>query len=270
MGFRMGGLRGQSARAWTIAVCVLAAAPATASAGNPGVVLGSPSYVLNGGGWGTPEPAVISNGGAPSGVLTEIRWRNWGEPIARGTARASLYKPGGTYYAQGGRALLRAKRIGTCPGQTAPAYTVLEVRLPPWPGGPPGSWFKWSGSKTICDYNDKDPSHQYPRWPGSCGYTGHEYGQQGEARDIAAYRVDCRRARRVVLRSRRLVSPSPSSGPRRACSRTGCRVRILRFRCHFQPIRQVDNDPLPSAFVQRVACRRGKATITWLYGRYPD
>jgi hypothetical protein len=166
---------------------------------------------------------------------------------------------------------LRAKQIGTCPNESAPAYTVLEVRLPPWPGGPRGAWFKWSGSRTTCDYMDTDPTHEYPRWPGDCRYTGSEYGLQGEARDIEAFRVGCPQARRVVLRSRKLVSPSPSFGPRHSCSRTGCRVRIRRFACRFFAIQRVDNDPLPSSGpVQRVACRKGRATITWLYSHYMD
>lgn len=246
------------------ATCVV---PVAASAqGVQPVVLGAADYAPYGGGWGTAEPSELSNGGVPSGVLTHIRWRDWGKPVARGVARASIYKPAGGYYPHGARALLRVSRIGQCPGTAAPAYTVLEVRLPTWPGGPPGGWFKWSGNATVCDNESDLPNYN----PGYCGYTGSEYGLTGQARDINAYRVRCARARRIALRSRGMVSPMSSHGRRRACGRTGCRVRIGRFRCRFQPVRQVDNDPLPSSGpVQRVACRKGTATITWLYSRYP-
>lgn len=251
-------------------LCAVAVGAAPAVAQDAGPVLGSSTYAMGGGGWGTAQPDALSNGGAPSGTLTAIRWRNWGEPVAKGVARASLYKPGGTYYGQSGKALLRAKGLASCPGDSRPAYTVLEVRLPSWPGGPPGPWFKWSGSMTVCDSDERDPRYENSRWPGNCGYTGTQYGLVGQARDIMSVRVGCARARRVAQRSRRLVSPSPLSGPRRRCGDTGCRVRIRGFRCTFRKVLyEADNDPVPTGgIVQRVACRRADATITWFYSRY--
>lgn len=238
--------------AGTLIPALMAAPPARAAE----VVLGSPTYVPNGSGFGTPHPSSIFNGGVPSGLVTHISWHAWGSKVATGTGRTSIYKPQGGYYAKSGKVSLRAENIGQCSGQSAPAYTVLLVREPPWPGGPLGSWFKWSGTKTICDYNEQDPRYEYPkRPPGDCGQLGKDY-KPADLFDIRAYRVSCSRARRVAVHSRSSF---------RNCKRNECTTRRDGFRCHWQALHSGETSPsLDAAYpVQRVSCKHGRSTLSW-------
>ncbi|HEX5594138.1 MAG TPA: hypothetical protein VFX35_12420 [Solirubrobacterales bacterium] len=130
----------------TVLVCLMAglavAEPASA------LVLGGKSYMPNGSGWGTAKPRAIFNGGAPSGAVDHIRWRNWGSRVASGRGRIALYKPGGGYYSKRGAIKLRAFEIGPCEGHRG--YTRLSVSVPNRPGGPFGPWQPWAGDPTIC------------------------------------------------------------------------------------------------------------------------
>ena len=113
-------------------------------------VLGSFSFAPNGKGFGTSKPRTIYNGGVPSGLVTQIRWRNWGSARATGIGKNAIYKPGGGYYARKATIHLRATRRGRCPNADRPAYRRLEARLPSRPGGKLGRWFLWAGANTIC------------------------------------------------------------------------------------------------------------------------
>ncbi|HEY3019716.1 MAG TPA: hypothetical protein VGJ32_05965 [Solirubrobacteraceae bacterium] len=229
------------------------------NAAGAGVVLGSPSYVTGGSGFGETAPSLISNGGVPSGVVTHIRWRGWGKATATASGRASIYKPQGGYFPPV-RVPLRATNIGHCPGQSARAYTTLFIRVPPWPGGPLGSWFKWSGSRNLCDYSDEDPRYK-KHWPGDCGSIGPNY-RPGDAFDISSYRVGCRRARRLARASRGKIPLGPS-----ACTRQGCARAVGAFRCHWQRIHPDETAPVDTAEypAERVDCTRGGATVTWWF-----
>src|ERR1044072_8493249 len=83
----MGGLGGAA---------IAGALPAAAWGAEP--VLGSPDYSPPyGSGWGTAAPTGLSNGGVPSGVLTDITWKHWGRKVAHGRASAAIYRPEGNY-----------------------------------------------------------------------------------------------------------------------------------------------------------------------------
>lgn len=236
--------------------CLVSGLLAPPSAQAVDVVLGSPTYVLHGSGFGTARPSTFFNGGAPSGLVRRIHWRHWGAATATGTGFTPLYKPQGGYFPKSGRISLRAKSIGHCAGQTRSAYTLLLFRIPPWPGGPLGPWLKWSGSRTICDYADTDPRYKYPKSPpGECGQIGKDY-RPGDLFDIRAYRVSCKRGRQVAVRSRRSY---------RTCSQTKCVTRKSGFRCQWQAARSGETSPsLDASYpAQRVSCRRGQSTLTW-------
>jgi hypothetical protein len=222
-------------------------------------VLGSPEYIANGEGFGAYAPTVISNGGVPNGIVTSVTWSGWGEAVARGHGRVAIYRPGGNYYPRV-RAPLRAKDLGTCPGHPERAYTTLLFRVPLWPGGPLGPWLKWSGSKTICSYDDKDPDYDDPARPaGLCGSVGDDY-EPGDVFHIQAYKLSCRRARQVARRVARRDWPS-------RCARSGCTARIRGLNCRLERLHADEIAPNSDREypVQRVACRRGTGTMSaWL------
>jgi hypothetical protein len=122
----------------------------TPTPAEPVPVLGSKSFALPyGAGFGHPEPEVIFNGGDPSGEVSKIHWRNWGDPSAIGTGQTPIFKPGGGYFRKRARVELRATKLGECGAKVA--YTRLEIRAPKRPGGKLGKWMLWSGEKTICE-----------------------------------------------------------------------------------------------------------------------
>lgn len=104
-------------------------------------------------GWGTARPSIISNGGVPSGVASDITWSDWGSPDAFGEGLTSLYLPEGGYYSEPGQIQLRASELGTCYEGGPPTYRRLLARVPEVPGGPLGDWFEWSagGGDDLCD-----------------------------------------------------------------------------------------------------------------------
>lgn len=113
-------------------------------------VLGSAHFAPNGKGFGASKPRTIFNGGVPSGLVTQIRWRHWGTAHAIGVGKNAIYRPEGGYYARRATIKLRASRRGRCPDSGQPAYLHLEARLPSRPGGKLGRWFRWAGASTIC------------------------------------------------------------------------------------------------------------------------
>lgn len=254
------GLRYKLAGATAIAALCLLGVASPAGA----LVLGSPSYVPSyGAGWGTSMPALISNGGVPSGVIDQIAWTGWGEPVATGVGRTSIYRPQGGYYGARPKVPLRAGDVGTCPGQTEAAYRTLEFRVPPWPGGPLGPWLKWSGSLDICDYSIKDPRYDYPRQPpGICGNIGDDY-EPGDILGVETFLLACSQGRKVA---RRAESGAGARLPHR-CARRGCARAVGAFRCRWYPLRSGETTiDISIAYpVQRVACRNGRATITWRF-----
>jgi hypothetical protein len=135
-----------------LALGAMAWAGGAGAQGGSDVVLGSEDYAPNGDGFGEVEPAKIFNGGVPSGLIRQVKWKHWGDPTARGRGLGSQYKPGGGYYRRPVKVRLRAKRIGTCPGHPERAYTKLLARFQKRPGARFGEWFSWSGSDQICSF----------------------------------------------------------------------------------------------------------------------
>lgn len=222
-------------------------------------VLGSPDYVLGGGGFGTYAPTWISNGGVPSGTMHDIRWRDWGAPVATARAKASIYRPQGAYFPPVG-AVVRAQDLGTCPGRPEQAYRTLMRRVPQWPGGPLGPWLKWSGSRTLCGYADTDPAYDHPaRPPGLCGSVGDDY-EPSDVYSIVAYRLSCARARDVARR----VGDRGSSF---RCADRGCSFAVRRLTCRLARLHagEMTLGSLAAYPVQRLACRRGDGVMSaWL------
>ncbi len=236
-------------RALVLAIAFLVMAPAPAVAQSP--VLGSRDFAPIGTGWGTVAPKKIHNGGAPSGGMHNITWKGWGAAIAYGRGTGAIYRPGGGYFPPV-RMRLRARRLGTCPGHTERAYTLLEVRSPPWPGGPLGPWVTWS-RWGIC--NQRETGRKVPL-RGLCADIG-RYADHGTAQQVEAYRVRCSRARQIVKRV--IARERPAH-----CLDRGCAYRIGAFTCRLDRLHSYDAVGLDGERpVQRLACLRwGDASIT--------
>lgn len=245
-----------------LAICLLAPAAARAEVTLGSAAISSPY----GEGFGVVAPSRVYNGGVPSGLVSGIEWSGWGGAVAFGSGRNPIYKPIGGYYPQRAEVRLKATSLGACPDQPA-AYRKLLVRLPLWPDGPLGSWQSWTGNSSLCGDGEQIP-WKPPGGGGYCGYTG-EFEVPGEAKSIMGVRVDCRTARRVAAQSNEEVATSPLVGKRRYCGRRGCRVKMQGFRCRFHRAREVDfsdseGEQLSLPF-QRVACKRGRASIIFWY-----
>ena len=127
--------------------------PTVASAGGPVAVLGKRNLTGRYGiGWGTSHPALIYNGGVPSGKAWNLRWSNWGSASTTARGLTWLYRANGGYYGRPGAIELRAYRLGRCKAGGARAYTRLAARVAIHPGGPLGRWFAWGGWHTICRF----------------------------------------------------------------------------------------------------------------------
>ena len=132
---------------------VAAVVPANAEEqGGQRIVLGSKDFAPYGKGFGRVKPKKIFNGGTVTGLVKSIRWRHWGDAIAKGRGRGYQYRPGGGIYRRTVKVKLRARKRGECPGENRPAYKQLEAKYQKRPGGEFGQWFKWGGSRTICSF----------------------------------------------------------------------------------------------------------------------
>jgi hypothetical protein len=137
-----------------LAVLALALSTAVAGAGTTGPILGK--WKLTGRysvGWGTAHPAVIYNGGVPSGKAWDLHWTNWGAAATTAHGLTWLYRPNGGYYGQPGAIEFRAYRLGQCRAGGPRAYTRLSARVATRPGGVLGRWFAWGGWRTLCRFS---------------------------------------------------------------------------------------------------------------------
>lgn len=119
------------------------------------IVLGSKSYIGEGGamGYGTPHPAEIYNGGDPSGHITHIHWTSWGGSVAVGDGLYYLSMPHFGYYRRPVTINLRAYDVGRCRRGGPRAYLKLAIRTPLRPGGPLAPWSRWQGlNDLLCSY----------------------------------------------------------------------------------------------------------------------
>jgi hypothetical protein len=80
-------------------------------------------------GYGEVQPAVIDNGGDPTGLVTKITWESWGGPIAIGHGTTTWVPPQAAV-GQGRqeRATVVAYRLGVCGGH--PAYQAVQHYFP--------------------------------------------------------------------------------------------------------------------------------------------
>jgi hypothetical protein len=211
-------------------------------------VLGASAFAPHGAGFGTAHPQRIFNGGDPSGTVSAIHWTGWGRPVAQGRGLNPIFAPQGGYFARRARVLLRAGRLGSC--GAGPAYTRLDVRLPQWPGGPLGPWWRWAAAKTICRAGQIDAGNP----PGYCGRVGSGDDAPGTVFSIVAYRLGCATAKHAA----RVLSGA-------GCGRGGCRRDVGGLRCRLERLRAHERTPFGAHPAQRMACLRGAANFTaWL------
>jgi hypothetical protein len=233
-----------------LVLALLLASPAHAA---EAPVLGSPEY-LNpkvAEGFGTVAPRTIGNGGDPSGFVLHIHWKGWGRPMAHGTGRNAIFRLGGGYFSTLAHIQLRVRDLGTCPGHPRRAYKTLEVRVPQWPGGPLGSWFKWSGTKDMCDGSVYDTANG----PGGCKSVGGEF-RPGAVTSIAVYKVACGRARSVAARVRRWKRPAD-------CEQRGCETRIRGLNCRLDRYHRYDVAGVDRQYkALRLSCRNGAQSLS--------
>ena len=86
-------------------------------------------WPTSGGGYGSVEPTLISNGGDPSGNIIGITWQTWGGAQATGTGTAVYVDPStGEVTGPPQTATVVAYDLGTCGGH--PAYQAVEWYFP--------------------------------------------------------------------------------------------------------------------------------------------
>jgi hypothetical protein len=136
-------------RAASAVAAVGAVALAASAAAAPRVVLGSTkSFQPYEKGWGTARPAIVNNGGDPSGEAWNLRWSGWGAAIA--SAQGSTYVMTKLGW-QKGKVEFRASRIARCTRLGPLAYTRLQVRVAPVHGAF-SRWQLWNGRPNLCHY----------------------------------------------------------------------------------------------------------------------
>jgi len=97
-------------------------------------------------GYGSARPATISNGGDPTGVVTNVSWQSWGGAQATGTGTA-YYDPPNVPVAQSTpeQATVVAFDLGTCDGLYM--YQAIEWYFPS-----SGGSFDASSYLNICSW----------------------------------------------------------------------------------------------------------------------
>jgi len=163
-------------------------------------VLGIKGLMLHGHGWGQSRPREIYNGGVPSGIAQDIRWRRWGSATARGVGLHPTYRPEGGYFRSLGVIQLKASKLGTCPDAPGKrAYTRLVTRSQIRPRGPFGDWYPWT--LDVCDANAE---------PQNCNSVAFAPNSDFGAFEITAWDTSCATAEDVAGASRS-VSIRPGS-----------------------------------------------------------
>jgi len=112
-----------------VAGCAAAPSSPAPSAG-PAPTLGLPWPGNSGRGYGEVRPAIIDNGGDPTGLVTNVTWDSWGDPTATGHG-TTTYLPSDTATVSQGRqerATVIAYQLGACGGH--PAYRAVQEFFP--------------------------------------------------------------------------------------------------------------------------------------------
>jgi hypothetical protein len=105
-------------------------------------------------GFGEIEPSIVSLGGDPTGVVTNVSWRTWGGKRAIGHGKGWFLPPSAPDVAHGhpAGARLVAWDRGYCRGQWA--YRKVEWYFPGYNRGghsPPGTYFDPKYATRTCD-----------------------------------------------------------------------------------------------------------------------
>jgi hypothetical protein len=97
-------------------------------------------------GYGSARPATISNGGDPTGIVTDLSWQSWGGPQAVGTG-TGYYDPPNAPVSQAiqERATVVAFDLGTCGGLYM--YQAIEWYFPA-----SGGSFDASSYLNVCSW----------------------------------------------------------------------------------------------------------------------
>lgn len=97
-------------------------------------------------GYGSTRPASISNGGDPTGIVTNVSWQSWGGAQAMGTG-TGYYDPPNVPVSQSQpeQATIVAFDLGTCGGQYM--YRAIEWYFPAFGGS-----FNASNYLNICSW----------------------------------------------------------------------------------------------------------------------
>ena len=142
-------------------------------------------------GYGRVRPVKIYNGGDPTGLVTHVRWKQWGGRRAIGQGVADFVWPGQSV---GGGSIQTPATIvaydrGSCKGHVA--YRKVEWYFPRY-----GQTFEPNGFQEICG------GHDYPRYvaPPKCGSTAISAGE-GYATSVQAKGISCEKARELVANS---------------------------------------------------------------------
>jgi hypothetical protein len=152
-----------------VAVVLLLVAASVGRAGNSVPIL-APTTMPYAQGYGSAHPAVISNGGDPTGVVTHIRWRVWGKPVAVGNGFSTYVWPG-TIVADNkpnSKATVIAYHLGNCKGRRA--YLAVGWYYPEYGEKSPKTT---GGYLNLCTAKYVGKPQTYPA-PHNCGTMGTE------------------------------------------------------------------------------------------------
>lgn len=121
-----------------------AAASASPPAASAVPVLGESRGITQG--YGSAQPTEISNGGDPTGIVTNVSWQSWGGPQAVGTG-TGYYDPPNVPVAQSTpeQATVVAFDLGTCDGLYM--YQAIEWYFPS-----SGGSFDASSYLNVCSW----------------------------------------------------------------------------------------------------------------------
>lgn len=190
---------------------------------------------------GKVRPATWDNGCTGVADLARMTWSSWGGPTAAGSGVTQTNDcvpdcANGTveeFPAQAYLARVRSCRANN--GRVGRYYTRLRILYKLPPNHHAGSGPRDAQYRLAC---------VSPGAPVACGRVGRE--GPGQALDVSARRLSCRRARRLAGRARRRVC-------RNGCT-TRKTLRVSRYRCRFGRFNR-------RRFYVPVRCTRGKQVV---------
>jgi hypothetical protein len=79
-------------------------------------------------GYGTVRPSTIFNGGDPTGLVTDVHWQSWGDPVAIGSGMSTDDQNSIVAEATQQKATVEAFNLGMCDGKLM--YQAIEWYFP--------------------------------------------------------------------------------------------------------------------------------------------